>query len=106
MLGLSPHLDAAKVYFSFNINININSILISILIEVRSGSSYDCVFYVFPFHVFTLPSSCVSPRLGVDPPNSGTDFLLVPYTCNQDTNKKIGDFNQTFKKAHNVLFQN
>ena len=40
------------------------------------------VFYVFPiFHVFTLPSSCVSPRLGVDPPNSGTDFLLVPYTC-------------------------
>ena len=65
------------------------------------------MFYVFPIsHVFTLPSSCVSPRLGVDPPNSGTDFLLVPYTCNQDTNKKIGDFNQTFKHAHDVLFQN
>ena len=31
--------------------------------------------------LYTLFPSCVSPRLGVDPPNSGTDFLLVPYTC-------------------------
>ena len=31
--------------------------------------------------LYTLFPSCVSPRLGVEPPNSGTDFLLVPYTC-------------------------